>query len=75
MRVAIIGLGSLATKAYLPALTATLGVTPVLVSRRRSTVDAVGERYRVGEPFTSLDDAIGSTRRGPLRRCDSSTAT
>jgi len=58
MRVAVIGLGDIATKAYLPVLTATRGVTPVLVSRRQSTVDDVGERYRVPDRFTSLGEAI-----------------
>lgn len=60
MRVAVIGLGDIATKAYLPVLAATPGVTPVLVSRRRTTVDAVGERYRVAERYTSLDEAVAS---------------
>ncbi|MEE6295914.1 Gfo/Idh/MocA family protein [Georgenia wangjunii] len=60
MRVALIGLGDIARKAYLPVLTATPGVTPVLVSRRRSTVDDVGERYRVADRFTSLEQAIDS---------------
>lgn len=60
MRVAVIGLGDIATKAYLPVLTATAGVTPVLVSQRRSTVDAVGERYRITDRFTSLEEAIES---------------
>lgn len=60
MRVAVIGLGDIATRAYLPVLAATPGVTPVLVSRRRSTVEAVGERYRIPERLTSLDEAIAS---------------
>lgn len=60
MRVATIGLGDIARKAYLPVLTATPGVTPVLVSRRRATVDEVGERYRVPDRFTSLEQAIDS---------------
>ncbi|PYG02209.1 virulence factor [Georgenia satyanarayanai] len=60
MRVAVIGLGDIAAKAYLPVLTATPGVTPVLVSRRHETVDAVGERYRVADRFTDLDDAVAS---------------
>ena len=60
MRVAVIGLGDIAGKAYLPVLTATAGVTPVLVSRRRSTVDAVGERYRVTDRFTSLEEALAA---------------
>ena len=60
MRVAVIGLGSIATKAYLPVLMSTPGVTPVLVSRSRETVERVGHAYRVPEQYTSLDDAITS---------------
>ncbi|MFC4554977.1 Gfo/Idh/MocA family protein [Georgenia faecalis] len=58
MRVALIGLGDIAKKAYLPVIAATPGLTPVLVSRRQSTVDEVGERYRVPDRFTSLEQAI-----------------
>ncbi|WP_324652280.1 hypothetical protein [Georgenia sp. H159] len=51
MRVAVIGLGDIATMAYLPVLAATPGVTPVLVSRRRSTVEPVGSG--TGSPSAS----------------------
>ena len=60
MRVAMIGLGSIATKAYLPVLTGLAGVTPVLVTRRRATLASVGDAYRIPDRFTSVDDAIAA---------------
>ncbi|HEY3438554.1 MAG TPA: Gfo/Idh/MocA family oxidoreductase [Actinotalea sp.] len=59
MRVAVVGLGSIARKAYLPVL-ATAGVTPVLVTRNRTTLDTVGDAYRVPDRFTSVEEAIAS---------------
>lgn len=60
MRVAVIGLGDIARKAYLPVVTAIPGVTPVLVSRNPRTVAAVGDAHRVPDRFTHLGDAIAS---------------
>ena len=60
MRVGIIGLGSIAKKAYLPIVTAMPGVTPVLVSRDPRTLAAVGAAYRVPDRFQSVQDAMGS---------------
>jgi virulence factor len=60
MRVGIIGLGSIAKKAYLPVLTAMPGVTPVLVARNPGTLAEVGAAYRAPDRFGSVQDAIGS---------------
>jgi len=60
VRVAIIGLGSIASKAYLPVVTAMPGVTPVLVSRTPAKLAAVGAAYRLPDRFPSVQDAIGS---------------
>lgn len=60
MRVAVIGLGSIATKAYLPVVTAMPGITPVLVSRTPAKLAAVGAAYRLSDRFSSVGDAIGS---------------
>jgi virulence factor len=60
VRVAIIGLGSIATKAYLPVVTAMPGVIPVLVSRTPAKLAAVGAAYRLPDRFPSVQDAIGS---------------
>jgi virulence factor len=60
VRVGIIGLGSIAQKAYLPVVTAMGGVTPVLVSRTPRKLAEIGTAYRIPDRFESLQDAIGS---------------
>jgi len=50
MRVGIIGLGSIAKKAYLPVLTAMPGVTPVLVSRNPRTLTEVAAGAHAAAP-------------------------
>lgn len=56
-RVAVIGLGDIARKAYLPTITARAGLDLHLMTRSVERLDAVGEQYRVpGERrFTDLD--------------------
>jgi virulence factor len=60
MRVAVVGLGDIAQKAYLPVLAATPGVQPVLVTRNAETLAAVGAKYRIDERFTDLDEAAAT---------------
>lgn len=60
MRVGIIGLGSIAKKAYLPVVTAMPGVIPVLVTRNPRTLAEVGAAYRLPDRFESVQHAIGS---------------
>ena len=73
MRVGIIGLGSIAKKAYLPVLTAMPGVTPVLVSRNPRTLADVGVAYRTSDRFESVEDAIGSRLDAALVHTPSET--
>lgn len=58
MRVAVVGLGSIARKAYLPVVTSLPDVTPVLVSRTASSLASVGDTYRVPDRYASLAEAI-----------------
>ena len=58
MRVGIIGLGDIAEKAYLPVLAATPGVEPLLCTRDRTTLDRLGDAYRIGARFPSLDGLV-----------------
>ncbi len=60
MRVAIVGLGDIAQKAYLPVLAATSGVQPVLVTRNAETLETLGAKYRIDECFTDLDEAAAT---------------
>ncbi|GII54980.1 oxidoreductase [Planotetraspora thailandica] len=57
-RVAMIGLGDIAQKAYLPVLAATPGLDLLLCTRDEETLARVGETYRVPARFTSVDQVI-----------------
>jgi len=60
MRVAVVGLGSIARKAYLPVVTSMHGVTPVLVSRTASSLDSVGDAYRILDRFDTVEEAVNA---------------
>jgi virulence factor len=59
-RVAMIGLGDIAEKAYLPVLAAAPGLDLVLCTRDRATLDRLGEIYRVPARFSSVEQVIGA---------------
>ncbi|MCT2594003.1 Gfo/Idh/MocA family oxidoreductase [Streptomyces sp. N2-109] len=58
MKVGIIGLGSIAEKAYLPVLTAQPGLKPQLVTRDPATLERLGETYRI--PSGDRHGSLGS---------------
>lgn len=62
MKIGVIGLGDIAKKAYLPVLTAQPGLEPHLFTRTRSTLDAVGDAYRVpaGHRHEDLDGLLAA---------------
>lgn len=60
MRVAVVGLGSIARKAYLPVITSMPDIAPVLVSRTASSLASIGDAYRVPDRFDSLVAAVES---------------
>lgn len=57
-RIAIIGLGSIAQKAYLPILAASPGIEPLFCSRTQSSVASLCDQYRVAKGTTHLDELI-----------------
>lgn len=58
-RIGIIGLGDIAQKAYLPVLGQSDRVDIVgMMSRTKSTVDAVGQRYRMEGRYTELEPLL-----------------
>ncbi|MFC4584754.1 Gfo/Idh/MocA family protein [Sphaerisporangium corydalis] len=59
-RVAMIGLGDIAEKAYLPVLGATPGLDLLLCTRNRATLARLGDEYRIRERFTSVEQVIGA---------------
>lgn len=60
MRAAIIGVGDIARKAYLPVLCADPRLTPVLVSRTAQVRDDVARAYRIPDTFSSVTEALAS---------------
>ncbi len=60
MHVGIIGLGDIATKAYLPILCNHKDVTPVLCTRNKSVLDSLCQKFRIQERFSDFRDLIKS---------------
>ncbi|WP_214322000.1 Gfo/Idh/MocA family protein [Nonomuraea sediminis] len=58
MKIALIGLGDIAEKAYLPVLSAQPGLDLHLCTRNPDTLDRLGDAYRVSGRFTAVDDVI-----------------
>jgi len=58
MRVAIIGLGDIARKAYLPLLTAWEEIEVLLCSRTPATVEQLQAQYRLPRGTTDLDELL-----------------
>lgn len=58
-KIGIVGLGDIAQKAYLPVLGQSERVDIVgIMSRTKSTVEAVGERHRIENRFTELESLL-----------------
>ncbi len=57
-RIALIGLGDIAKKAYLPIVANHVQVTPILCTRNTDTLNALAARYRIDETYTDLDELI-----------------
>lgn len=58
--VAVIGLGDIAEKAYLPVLAAQPGLDLRLMTRTRAKLDRIGDAYRLPHRYTDLDELIDS---------------
>ncbi|PJG59063.1 Gfo/Idh/MocA family protein [Aeromonas cavernicola] len=60
MRIAMIGLGDIAQKAYLPLLTSDERVTPLLCTRTPAKLATLARQYRIAECFTELAALLAS---------------
>ncbi|MCD6617392.1 Gfo/Idh/MocA family protein [Aeromonas veronii] len=60
MRIAMIGLGDIAQKAYLPLLASDERVTPLLCTRNPSVLEKLARQYRVAECFTDVAALLAS---------------
>jgi virulence factor len=63
MRIAVIGLGSIARKAYLPVLTARADVDLVFCTRNRATLDALAHQYRVAECVSDVRELFTGQKK------------
>ena len=71
LRIALIGLGDIAQKAYLPILGNHPGVTPLLCTRDPAVLHRLARQYRVDEAFNDLEEVIA--RRPDAAMVHSST--
>jgi virulence factor len=60
MKLALIGLGDIAQKAYLPVVSTLTDVTPVLCTRNKQTLKTLANKYRIDQQFTDIDELIKS---------------
>ncbi len=58
MRIALIGLGDIARKAYLPVLATDPTIEPVLVTRNPTVREELGNAWRVPETYEHLEEAL-----------------
>ncbi len=58
LAIAVIGLGDIAQKAYLPVLSSLPGVDMHLVTRDAEKLNRIGDAYRVEPRFTSVDAVV-----------------
>lgn len=60
MRIALVGLGDIAQKAYLPLLASDERVTPLLCTRNPAVLAKLARQYRIAECFSELGDLLAS---------------
>jgi len=60
LRIALIGLGDIAQKAYLPIVANHKDIKPILCTRNASTLAELQTKYRIDEVYTDIDELIKS---------------
>lgn len=58
MKIAIIGIGDIAKKAYLPVLSTREDVELVLCTRNEETLKEVSRKYKIEKTYTNIDEMI-----------------
>jgi virulence factor len=66
MRIALIGLGDIAQKAYLPLIASDERVTPLLCTRSPEVLGKLSRQYRIPECFTEVDALLASHPDGVM---------
>ena len=57
-RIALIGLGDIAKKAYLPIVANHAKIAPILCTRNKNVLQELKEQYRIDEAYTDIDSLI-----------------
>lgn len=60
LRIALIGLGDIAQKAYLPIIANHKDIQPILCTRNLNTLKELSKQYRIGESYTDITDLISN---------------
>lgn len=66
MRIALIGLGDIAQKAYLPVMTSQPHIEPILCTRNPDVLESLAAKYRIRECYRSIDEAIAAGIDGAM---------
>ena len=56
--IALIGLGDIAKKAYLPIVAAHGAIAPILVTRNLETLDVLSRKYRIDKKYQTLNELL-----------------
>lgn len=60
LKIASIGLGKIAQKAYLPILANHPNIDPILCTRNTRTLNSLSNQYRISKTYSNLDELIRS---------------
>lgn len=60
LRIALIGLGDIAKKAYLPIVANHTQVAPILCTRNTTTLKELASQYHIDETYSSVDELINN---------------
>lgn len=58
MRIAIIGLGAIAKKAYLPILTAREGIELLISTRNNTVLEEISNKYKIDRAYNSIENLL-----------------
>jgi len=60
IRIAIVGLGDIAQKAYLPIVASHAKIVPVLCTRNKDALSRIANQYRIAETYTDIEELINT---------------
>ena len=73
LSIALIGLGDIAQKAYLPIVTQHPQINPIFCTRNQKTLEQLAQQYRVDKYFTDFQDVLASKPDGVMIHTNTQT--